>query len=341
MNLRARTLDMIQKSSQKDRKLSVSAYVGGGTGIGVIQRVLYPHLASRGWRLLGLGHSKISEHRIVQACRRLRDFISIAPLRLPLVSVTSPLPLFARSSSVVVVHDLRWRVTRGRLARTYRDWDLRRTVRRAGRIVCVSERTRNDLVAYLPKSERKTQVVWLGPGIVPAGSFFSNDSGIVLLIGSASHKRNEYAARLLAKADPSWMISIVGVGVSSEVQKTMQDAIGISRCRWYTGIADELLVDLYKQAQYFVLLSVDEGFGMPYVEALSAGCQVIAIDQPLTREILGRGGILISDGSDAEVIDLLRRLRPLSSGPRELRASAYSWDRFTSAIEECLHRKTL
>ena len=336
MNRGKRKADIVQTPSSSARKLAVSAYVGGGTGIGVIQRVIYPRLARRGLQLLIPEGSENSGRHIAQALRRLRNFVSLGPLRVPLLSVTSPLPLFATSSSVVVVHDLRWRVTRGRVARAYRNWDLKRTVRRAGRIICVSERTRSDLVAYLPSSENKSRVAWLGPGIVPPGSFSSNDSGIVLLIGGAAHKRNEYAARLLAEANPLWMASIVGVGVSLEVRNTLQDAFGATRCRWLSRISDDLLVELYKQAQYFVLLSVEEGFGMPYVEALSAGCQVVAIDQPLTREILGPGGILISEGSAADVIDQLREIQPLSIGPRERRASLYSWDRFAAAIEECL-----
>ena len=268
-----------------------------------------------------------------RALRVVTTFFAPLPSESRFLSVVSPFPLFAPARSVAVVCDLRWMRTRARLARAYRGWDLRRTVRGAETIVCISQRTRDDLVAYLPSSADKTGVAWLGPGIVPADAFAPNHSGVVLLVGGAVHKRNEFAARMLADAKPAWLRSAEGVGVSTEVRAILEASLGADRCRWHDRISDDELLSVYRRAEYFVLFSREEGFGMPFVEALAAGCKVVAIDQPVTRELLGEAGCLIREDSGESVVLQFLNLRSVGAETRRRRAALYSWASFADAIE--------
>ena len=51
--------------------------------------------------------------------------------------------------------------------------------------------------------------------------------------------------------------------------------------------SDEELAKLYRQSWVFVLPSMYEGFGIPYIEAMASGTAVIATDNPGIRDIAG------------------------------------------------------
>ncbi|MDD7941982.1 glycosyltransferase [Actinomycetospora lutea] len=83
-------------------------------------------------------------------------------------------------------------------------------------------------------------------------------------------------------------------------------------------VGDELLAELYAGARAVVLPSLDEGFGLPVVEALSAGTDVLVSDTPVMRWVGGDSVIYIegtptSDNIAPALRQLLRRVHP----PRE------------------------
>jgi glycosyltransferase involved in cell wall biosynthesis len=56
---------------------------------------------------------------------------------------------------------------------------------------------------------------------------------------------------------------------------------------------------LYAGARVLVLPSLDEGFGLPALEAMSAGVPVVASNRGSLPEVVGTGGVLI-DPTSAE-----------------------------------------
>lgn len=51
-------------------------------------------------------------------------------------------------------------------------------------------------------------------------------------------------------------------------------------------LSDEQLIQAYQSADLFVLPSIDEGFGLPPLEALACGTPVAVTDRPVFREVL-------------------------------------------------------
>src|SRR5690606_24999556 len=128
---------------------------------------------------------------------------------------------------VSLIYDLRWKETRGMVARTYRARDLARTVDISRQLLCISARTRRDLIAEFPRAEGKSIVTTLGPGLAStaiAGTA-TREPGLALLIGGARHKRNELAARMIAELPSSVISRIAGVGVSKETQAIAEAAL--------------------------------------------------------------------------------------------------------------------
>jgi glycosyltransferase involved in cell wall biosynthesis len=104
-------------------------------------------------------------------------------------------------------------------------------------------------------------------------------------------------------------------------------------CEWFQSVSDAEMLALYQRAEVFLMLGTDEGFGLPFVEALAAGCQVVATDHALAWEVVGAAGSLITGGDRAEVA---RQLMSPPTVPAEVRADhvrAFSWKVFGEACE--------
>ena len=316
-------------------RVGCSGPVGERSGIGVVQKQLYAYLAEAGHELV---FSKPRDVGTSPAARIRGLTRGLRPARGPVdvyLSAVPPLPCGVRAPLLTVVHDLRWPRTRSKFGATYRAWDLRRTVRQSDALLCVSENTCRELIEFDPRASGKAIVQRLGPGLVPAGSFQQNNSGLVMLVGSAVHKRNELTAAALALARPPWVHGVIGVGVSEQVRGALSKVLP---CEWFQSVSDEKMLELYQRAEYFLMLGTDEGFGLPFVEALAAGCQVIATDHLLAREVVGGAGLLVTAGDPAEVGN---QLQSPPSIPAELRADHakhFSWKAFGQVCEAELVR---
>ena len=316
-------------------KIGCSGPVDQRSGIGVVQAHLYPHLVAAGHELFYSGSRDVGSSLPARVRGLLRGWRpAVGPLDVYL-SVVPPLPIGLTVPVTSVVHDLRWIRTRSKVGRLYRSSDLRRTVSRSEALICISETTREDLIRFDPRASAKSLVQWLGPGLIPEGSFKLSDSGILMLVGGAKHKRNEYAAEALTLGRPNWIRGIVGIGISPEVRAKLSSCYP---CEWFSNVSDLEMIALYRRAQYFLMLGTDEGFGLPFIEALSAGCQVIAANHTLPREILGAAGTFVSCVDPVETAQQLLTAPCIPVEVRAARASEFSWASFGKACENELVR---
>jgi hypothetical protein len=316
-------------------RIGCSGPVSERCGIGVVQKHLYAHLADAGHQLVFSEPRDIGTSPIAKIRGMARGF---RPSRGPVdvyLSTVPPLPYGVRAPLLAVVHDLRWLRTRSKAGATYRAWDLRRTVGHSAALLCVSENTRRDLVAFDMRASGKATVQRLGTGQISDGSFEQSASGLMMLIGSAAHKRNELAAAALAFARPPWVRGIIGIGVSEQVRAKLSS---VFVCEWFQDVSDAEMVKLYRRAEFFMMLGTDEGFGIPFVEALAAGCQVIATDHALAREVIGDAGLLIAPGNPVEVSQQLRSAPSVPAEARAQHAKRFSWTAFGTGCETELFR---
>jgi len=100
---------------------------------------------------------------------------------------------------------------------------------------------------------------------------------------------------------------------------------------------DEELDAIYKSASVLLMLSHDEGFGLPAAEAMAHGCPVIASNKGSLPEIVGNGGILVNPNRPQDVASALhaaltdsnRREFLIANGLR--RARMFCWKKTASA----------
>lgn len=98
------------------------------------------------------------------------------------------------------------------------------------------------------------------------------------------------------------------------------------------------LEDIYAGARLLVMPSRDEGFGIPVLEAMSAGIPVVAANRGALPEVLGDAGLLVDpDDTDAFACAIHRMLCDeafaTQCAQRGLaRAREFSWDRAATAL---------
>jgi glycosyltransferase involved in cell wall biosynthesis len=105
-------------------------------------------------------------------------------------------------------------------------------------------------------------------------------------------------------------------------------------------VADDEQEALYAGARVLVLPSLDEGFGLPALAAMSAGVPVIASRRGALPEVIGSGGILIDPASPGELTDALERIISDDDWARRqgacglARARAFTWTTSAATLHQ-------
>ncbi|MHB8596648.1 MAG: glycosyltransferase family 4 protein [Ktedonobacteraceae bacterium] len=114
-----------------------------------------------------------------------------------------------------------------------------------------------------------------------------------------------------------------------DILSYMSELEGMVRFTGY--VSDEELVALYQMASCLVFPSLYEGFGLPVLEAMMAGCPVITSKTSSLPEVAGDAGLLVDPGNAGEIattiIQLLQddALRASLQEQGQAWASRFSW----------------
>ena len=158
----------------------------------------------------------------------------------------------------------------------------------------------------------------------------TNRESIVLHVGAIQKRKN--IARLIDafRALPqNWRLVLAGsVGYGAEEMLS-----GVSDRVQVTGfLTDRQLAELYQRASIFAFPSLDEGFGMPVLEAMAHGVPVIASKSSALPEVCGDAAILVDPlNKDQIAVELLRlatepELRKEFIERGIARASNFTWN---------------
>ncbi|HYO87323.1 MAG TPA: glycosyltransferase family 1 protein [Candidatus Limnocylindrales bacterium] len=112
------------------------------------------------------------------------------------------------------------------------------------------------------------------------------------------------------------------------------DTLNLRSAVTFTGFADDAdLPALYTLARAVALPSLDEGFGLPVLEAMACGTPVVTFDLSSLPEVAGDAALLIDPLDVRALAEALRPLltdEPLRAELRArglARASAFTWQR--------------
>ncbi len=195
-------------------------------------------------------------------------------------------------------------------------------IKKAKRIIAVSQATKNDLMHYLGIAEERISVVYLGVGhsLFRPVSHRIYDNPYVLFVGT-EHPRKNFITLLKAfsqlKSEPRFKgLKLVKVGKAGGQEadfrgQTMKviDAQGLVNEVVFTDFVPEAdLPAYYSGAKVLVMPSLYEGFGLPVVEAMACGCPVITSNTSSLPEVVGEAGIMVNPNDTDSLAEVMRRV---------------------------------
>jgi teichuronic acid biosynthesis glycosyltransferase TuaC len=164
---------------------------------------------------------------------------------------------------------------------------------------------------------------------------------LVTLAHVVPRKRHEDVIRalwVLRDRHPGARYRVVGDGPERPALERLAAELGVDdRIEWRGQLPHAQALDVAREADLYVMPSVDEAFGVAYVEAMAAGMPAVAaLGEPGPQEIAAAGdGIVLVPPGDVSALaraldDLLSdpgRRRTLGAAARRTVAESFTWER--------------
>lgn len=227
-------------------------------------------------------------------------------------------------------------------------------IKRANRIVTVSESTKKDLINIFEVDESKIDVIHLANPLDESAepvseSFIAGMPKKYLLYvgGRWDYKNFLFFAQMfssLAREHPNVHVVCTGSPFNAS-ENYLLNKLGIKHLFHNAFVSDTELSFLYKNAVAFVFPSMYEGFGLPILEAFSCGCPVLASNSSSLTEVGGDAAIYFEPKNPESLLNALRivknpelRQEHIQKGYEQL--LKFSWQT-TAELTKRTYEKTL
>lgn len=231
---------------------------------------------------------------------------------------------------------------------------LKRALKKAVKVVTVSENTKKDLIEKFKIEPRQggAKIV-----VVPcaAGEEFCQDAGqkdaslpekFFFSVGTIEPRKNYetliQAFAMFHKDHPDYHLIIAGKkGWDGSYIEDLEELVTSNYLQKYVHIlgyiTNKSLNKLYNQAFAFVFPSYYEGFGIPPLEAINCGCPVISSYTSSMPEVLGEAAIFCDPSQPSEFAKAMEKIASDENFRNELinkgrlQSKKFSW---TSSAEK-------
>ncbi len=224
--------------------------------------------------------------------------------------------------SVVTIHDLIFM----RFPQFYKPIDRNIYFRKvkyacsaATKIVAISEQTKEDLITYIGIDAHKIEVIY--QSVSPRYFEIQNTNHLpekyslpekfILSVGTIEPRKNQLSllkAIQTAKIDAT----VVFVGnptiYSAELLKYISENKLEEQVKFLSNIPKKDLAALYQKAAMSVYISLFEGFGLPVVESMAAGCPVITSKVSALSETAGKAAVVCDPNNPEEIGEAIKKL---------------------------------
>lgn len=193
-------------------------------------------------------------------------------------------------------------------------------LRRAAKILTVSECTKKELVKYFKINQEKIVITYEACDGVEYGQLGMPEKNILkrfgitgpylLYVGNAyPHKNLEGLIKIFENLNLDYQLVLVGK--EDYFYKRLKKETAKSKIKnkiIFTGfVSEKELANLYRNAQLYVFPSFVEGFGLPGLEAMSYGLPVVASNSSCLPEIYGEAAIYFNPKDLEDVTEKIKK----------------------------------
>jgi glycosyltransferase involved in cell wall biosynthesis len=274
----------------------------------------------------------------------------------------SALPIIHPKKSVVTIHDLAWKFYPESFTvfmRSFLEWSTGFAVKRADKIIAVSEATKKDIVKFYNVDQGKIVVVHHGyDAEIPNDKFqmtnkFQNSSlqipnKYILFLSTLQPRKNLEglidAFRLLKNEHPELPHKLVVVGKPGWKFEGILKKIGENKefVLYLNHVSDQDRFAILSKADLLVLPSFYEGFGMSILEAFAANVPVATANVSSLPEVAGEAAVYFDPANISAIQKAIASIlfdRSLSDSLKtkgKVRLQNFSWEKCAKETLEVL-----
>jgi glycosyltransferase involved in cell wall biosynthesis len=212
-------------------------------------------------------------------------------------------------------------------------------MRSADRIIANSRWT---LDATIPKDcAEKSQVIYNGIDTkaykrvkADVRGKFDCDSLSLTVCRLLPQKGLEYLVRALPLVKSDHKAAVIGSGPDKDKLERLARRLGVADRLVFTGfVPEEKMTAYYSAADFFVLPSLWEPFGMVLTEAMACGAPVVSTRTGGIPEVVGDAGLLVQKGNAKQLAAAMERMagdsrlrQKFSKAGRKRAEKYFEWD---------------
>ena len=337
-------------------ELASRLLTGAGVQVVVVAPLHINHYLSRGavarrTRGLHIPFTFRGLPRLIRLANRLAEPVAWAGVRADVIHETyfAEHPTGSARSRIVTVHDMIYELFPQEFPDAAKIISAKRAaVARADHVICVSEKTREDLVRLYGLDRQRTSVVHLGHSFAIGDrdqrALGQQGRPTLLYVGVRRGYKNFrtllHAYAMSEKLKQDFDLIAFGDAPFSPAELEEQRRLGVAESVRHQVGDDEALAKRYQTATVFVYPSLYEGFGIPPLEAMSSGCPVVCSDRASIPEVVGDAGLYFDPTNVEELRAVLERVATDESLRTQMRSrgytrvAAFSWDACASATAQ-------
>lgn len=240
---------------------------------------------------------------------------------------------------------------------------FKQTAHWATQIITVSEHSKKEIVKWFGIPEGKITVTPLGVDddwyrevgtdeLARVKAAYSLPDRFFFFVGTLQPRKNirhiidahKSLPQHLRRDVPLIIAGRHGWKCEAEVAELQTCADGTMR--WIQYIPSQDLLPIFKQATALVWPSLNEGFGLPVLEAFAAGLPVVTSNTTSLPEVAGDAALTVNPESIGEIAEAMQTLASNESLQNDLRtrgrgrAKQFTWDRTARQTIE-VYRKAM
>lgn len=221
--------------------------------------------------------------------------------------------------------------------------DKRNAIDRADQVICISNKTRDDLLNFCSIPSEKISVIHLGfdapmnLGFSLSNKMNFNKSNNLMYVGSRDGYKNFrqfLTAFSQSRLCRDFKLLIIGGGNLSSEEIGLIHSLGLNINQIeHVSAEPHELERYYSDSAALVYPSIYEGFGLPPLEAMAYGCPVISSNAGSMPEVLGDAASYFDPMSTDSISSAIESVVYSPDASRELskrglrQVNNYSWEK--------------